>query len=117
MHNVELIALKGALASGLGITADVLATANRMAQNAGKPPAFALRVTGSAAPALRPMLQPLPRAEGRPDSVILPGVGFLNENAVNQGLSRPDVAAARKRLARAAQSGAWIVASCSSVFI
>ena len=117
MHNVELIALKGALASGLGISADVLATANRMARNAGKPPAFALRVTGSAAPALRPMLPRLPQAEGPADSVILPGAGFLNEAAVDNGLSRPDVVAARKRLLRAAESGAWIVASCSSVFI
>jgi transcriptional regulator GlxA family with amidase domain len=117
MHNVELIALKGALASGLGITADVLATANRLSRNAGKPPAFGLRVTGSAAPALRPMLQPLPRAQGPAHSVIVPGAGFLNENAVNNGLSRPDVIAARKRLLRASESGAWIVASCSSVFV
>jgi len=117
MHTVELIALEGALASGLGITADILATANRMAQNAGKPPAFALRLAGSAAPALRPMLRPLPRTAGPADSVILPGAGFLNETAVNHGLSRPDVIAARKRLTRASESGAWIVASCSSVFI
>ncbi|MBV8836140.1 MAG: AraC family transcriptional regulator, partial [Alphaproteobacteria bacterium] len=117
MHTVELIALKGALASGLGISADVLATANRMLQNAGKPPAFALRVIGSAAAALRPMLPRLPRAKGPADSVILPGVGFLNEGLINNGLSRRDVVAARRRLARAAKSGAWIVASCSSVFI
>ena len=117
MHNVELVALEGALASGLGISADVLATANRMLRNARKPPAFALRVTGSAAPSLRPILPPLPKAEGPADSVILPGVGFLNETAVNDGLSRPDVIAARKRLLRAAESGAWIVVSCSSVFI
>lgn len=117
MHTVELIALKGALASGLGISADVLATANRMLQNAGQPPGFALRVTGSAAPALRPMLPRLPRAEAPADSVILPGVGFLNESLVHNGLSRPDVVAARKRLVRAADTGAWFVASCSSVFI
>ena len=32
-------------------------------------------------------------------------------------VSRPDVVTARKRLSRAAESGAWIVASCSSVFV
>jgi transcriptional regulator GlxA family with amidase domain len=117
MHNVELIALKGALASGLGITADVLATANRMMQKAGKPPAFGLRVTGSAAPALRPMLPRLPRARGPADIVILPGVGFASESAVHDGLVRPDVTDARRRLLRAHRSGACIVASCSSVFI
>jgi transcriptional regulator GlxA family with amidase domain len=117
MLAVELIALKGALASGLGITADVLATANRMMRNAGKPPAFALRATGSAAAALRPMLPSLPRARGPAEIVILPGVGFGSERAIHDGFSRPDVAAARRRLLRAHRSGARIVASCSSVFI
>jgi len=117
MQSVELIALKGALASGLGITADVLATANRMMQQAGKPPAFALRVTGSAAGALRPILPRLPRARGPADIVILPGVGFDSESAIHDGLARPDVVQARQRLLRAHRSGARIVASCSSVFI
>ncbi|HMK80630.1 MAG TPA: helix-turn-helix domain-containing protein [Xanthobacteraceae bacterium] len=117
MQSVELIALKGALASGLAITADVLATANRMMRQAGKAPAFALRVTGSAAPALRPMLPRLPPARGPADIVILPGVGFGSERAIHDGLTRPDVGRARKRLLHAHRSGAWIVASCSSVFI
>src|SRR5882724_9599013 len=117
MLNVELIALEGALVSGLGITADILATANRLMQQAKKPPAFALRVTGSAAPALRPILPRLPRARGLADIVILPGVGFASESAIHAGLARPDVTTTRSRLLRAQRSGAWIVASCSSVFI
>lgn len=121
MHLVELQVLKGVMPSSVAITADVLATANRLRQASGRPPVFAVRVRGSAAGDVRGLVHgvmPLPRGlTGRDaDLVIVSSLVTVAEEAVMTRLAQRDALQLQRDLARAAGRGAHVAASCSAVF-
>lgn len=121
MRTIELYALEGAMPSSLAITADVLATANRLRSTRGRPPAFNLRVRGPAARAARTFLHAalpeLPQsADKRADALIIPSLVTVTEEAVQARLLRRDAVRMRSELIEAAEQGVHIAASCSAVF-
>ena len=119
---VELQALAGAMPSSIAITADVLATANRLRAAKGRRPAFALRVAGSgrrAAHALVHSVVPDDPALATRDAdvVVVCSLVATTEAAVAERLARRDTTAARRVIERAAARGAEVAASCSAVFL
>ena len=121
MRLVELHALSGAMPSSVAITADVLATANRLRVAKGRPPAFALRIKGSGARAARSMVHAvmpdaLQLAEREADIVIVASLLTVTEAAVIDRLGQRDALRLQRDLACAADRGSHIAASCSAVF-
>ena len=118
MTTVELLVLKGAMASSVAITLDVLNTANMVRAAAGLPPAFEVTLSGSGARLARAMAPWAALAEGAPaELVIVPALGMSSEALIDAGLKRRDLIALGQRVAAAAQAGSAIAASCSSVFL
>lgn len=118
MTVVEVLVLKGAMASSVAITFDVLATANRVRAASGLPPAFSVRASGSGARSIRTLFTDWAlRTAAQPDLITVPGLGLTGDTAIVQGLARSDVRAAQRRLMAAASAGVAIAASCSSVFL
>ncbi len=121
MRTIDLYALAGAMPSSIAITADVLATANRLRLARGRPPAFTLRVRGPAARTTRAFLHavfpvlPAPTDE-RADMLIIPSLLTVTEEAVSARLMRSDAVRMRRELQTAAEKGVHIAASCSAVF-
>lgn len=120
MLHVELQALAGAMPSSVAITADVLATANRIRVSKGRPPVFALRIAGSGARGARGLTSavgsPAPH-ERRADIVILASLVAVTASAVTERLSRRDAGPARRVIELALERGAEVAASCSAVFL
>lgn len=121
MRTIELYAMPGAMPSSLAITADVLATANRLRLARGRPPAFDLRVRGPAARAARTFLfAALPELsasdDNRADVLIIPSMVTVTEEAVHARLLQRDAVRMRRELIEAAEHGVHIAASCSAVF-
>lgn len=119
MVSVEVLVLKGAMASGVAITLDVLATANRLRLAAGRAPAFEIRLAGSGA-ALARAIAGASRgkpAKGMAELVILPGLGMTTEEEVATRLAARDAVQARRMLKDAAAAGATIATSCSGAFL
>ena len=116
---VEVLVLKGAMASSIALTLDVLATANQVRAAAGRAPAFRVRLSGSGAPATRAFMGLAGGAEplGRPAIVIVPGLGLTTEAAVTARLKQRDAVAARRILVAAVAQGAEICTSCSGAFL
>lgn len=115
---VEILVLDGASLSSVAITFELLETANRLRGMAGRPPPFAVRLTGSGAQAyaaLVPARDDL--ADRRADLIITPGLALTTEAAIKEGLGRPDAEIARTRLKAAFDAGAAVAASCSGVFL
>jgi transcriptional regulator GlxA family with amidase domain len=118
MTTIEVLVLRGAMASSVAITFDVLATANRLRRIAGSPPAFGVDVTGSGARSAKRLAAQLGDAPSSAASlIVVPGLGLTSETAIVEGLGRRDVALARKRLMEAESGGTRLAASCSSVFL
>ncbi len=119
MVPVEILVLKGAMASGIAITLDVLATANRLQLAAGRQPAFDVGVTGSGAAAARAMAGSQCEKPGKAAAklVILPGLGMTTEAEVATRLKARDAVQARGMLRNAAAGGAAIATSCSGAFL
>ena len=115
---IDILILRDAMPSSIAITADLLASANRILAVRGRPAAFSVRATGSGARAARPLLASLPSPGDIPaDLIIVPGLGFHTEASVHAGLVRKDASAAQRHLAEALHLGAEIAASCSAVFL
>jgi len=57
------------------------------------------------------------RGLGPGDVLVLPGLGMATPAQIDTALRRPDVVRGCELVARAAERGAWIAASCSSVFV
>lgn len=119
MVSVEILVLKYAQASSVAITFDVLATANRLRQSAGRTPPFAVRAAGSGARSVRGLVSAaLPAGSGgEPKLVIVPGLGLADESSMVQGLARRGAVEGRERLLHAAACGAEIATSCSGTFL
>jgi transcriptional regulator GlxA family with amidase domain len=116
---VEVLVLKGASPSSIAVSWELLDTANRLRAAAGRPPAFAVRLRGSGARAARVMLGSVSEApqEAPAGVLVVPGLALVNDDAVVDGLTRKDFAAARRRLVEAFRDGAEIASSCSAVFL
>lgn len=122
MRLVELQVLRGAMPSCVAITADVLATANRLRAARGRPPAFALRIAGSGARTARSLVEGLSldggsEATREADVVLVASLVTVTEGAVLERLTERDVPPARRAIERAAARGAAVAASCSAVFL
>ncbi len=116
--DVEILVLNGSMASGVAITLDVLATANRLRAAAGMPPAFRVALSGSGARQARAMAHEVCiGGNGAPALLIVPGMGATDERTVESMLARRDGVAAIGRMRAMAAGGSAIAASCSSVFL
>jgi transcriptional regulator GlxA family with amidase domain len=119
MTVVEILVLKGAMASSVAVSLDVPATANRLRAASGDEPPFSVRVAGSGAAAAR-AIAGLPRGspDARPaDLVVVPGLGMRNEREIAARLAAPDAVRARRTLLETVARGGAIAASCSSSFL
>jgi transcriptional regulator GlxA family with amidase domain len=115
---VELLVLRGAMASCVSISFDVLETANRLLAVQGRPPAFRMTLAGSGAAdwrRLAPAAQPA--TDGHPDIVVVPGLGLTSQTAIDEGLRTKGALQARRRLIEHAEAGADIAAACSATFL
>jgi transcriptional regulator GlxA family with amidase domain len=116
MKTVEVLVLESSMASGVAISFDILATANRLREAAGQAPAFAAFASG---PGARQLGRPARSGAGigAPDVLVVPGAGLATEAEVAAGLSGREAAAARRRISAAAEADCEIAASCSSTFL
>jgi transcriptional regulator GlxA family with amidase domain len=120
MRMVEVMVLAGAMPSSVAITADVIATANRLAVVEGRSPVFAPRFSGSGRRMAGQLCDVDPAwkdISGDTDIVIVPGLGATTEPGVRERLGRRDARTAVRALGRVAAGGGEIAASCTSVFL
>lgn len=118
MKQVEIIVLDGSMLAGAAVTIDILQAANALRKLNSRPPAFAVRLWGSAAAnfaasgALLEFIDPLT------DIVVVPGLGAFEGKVLQQRLLEADAVAAIKRLKDyGASNGIEIAGSCSGVFL
>ncbi|MFK4508614.1 helix-turn-helix domain-containing protein [Bradyrhizobium daqingense] len=119
MPLIDVLVLEGASAASVAITFELIDVANRIRARAGRPPCFDVRVSGSGARWATQLARlPSKGSANRPaDVVIVPGLAWMDEHLVRDGLQRRDADTARKALRAAFQSGAEIASSCSAVFL
>lgn len=117
MLPVTVVALDGALASSVTITIDVLAMANRICLNAGRPLAFDVRMEGSGAHLFRPFLAFPEGGSPSPDLLIVPAQGFSKAPSYRQRLDDEDVLLARDLVAAAADGGRHVASSCTGTLL
>lgn len=116
MKVVEVLVLDRSMPSGVAISFDILATANRLRVAAGQKPFFAAFASGPGARALRGFAPPAVAPAGT-DVLVVPGAGYATETEMAEGLLGAPAAAARRRIEAAAASGCEVAASCSSTFL
>lgn len=117
MLPVTILALDGALASSVTITIDVLAMANRICLNAGRPPAFAVRIEGSGAHLFRPFLAFPEANHPTPHHLIVPAQGFSKAADYKQRLAEPDALAGRGLIVRVLGAGGLVASSCTGTLL
>jgi transcriptional regulator GlxA family with amidase domain len=118
MKQVEILVLEGSMLSSAAVTIDILQAANHLRRKEHRPPAFAIRLWGSAAAPLAASAALGESATAPPDLVVVPGLGAFDGRALQQRLRAADAIAAIKRLAGyGSADGVEIAASCSGVFL
>ncbi len=117
MLSVTVVILLGALASSVAITIDVLAMANQVCLNAGRPPAFSVRLEGSGAHLFRPFLAAPEGAHGDPEVLIVPAQGFSKAARYVDRLAEGDAQEARSVILSAARAGAHVASSCTGTLL
>jgi transcriptional regulator GlxA family with amidase domain len=119
MSLIDVLVLEGASPASVAITFDLLRVANRIRASAGRPACFDVRTSGSGSMWAQNLARIAPgsAADGRADVVIVPGLAWMDEQLVRNGLQRPDAELARESLRAAFRSGAEIASSCSAVFL
>lgn len=113
MPATTIIALQGALASSVTITLDVLAMANRIAQEIGRAGVFDVRLAGSGADDFRPFLTFPEARHDAPDLLIIPAQGLSKAPSYAGRLAEPDAEAACGLILAAAHAGAHVTSSCT----
>ena len=117
MLPVTIIALEGAMASSVTVTLDVLAMANHACVNAGRPPAFNVRLEGSGAHLFRPFLA-FPEADhSAPQLAIVPAQGFSKAASYRDRLAEADAIEASRMIMSAAESDAHVASSCTGTLL
>jgi len=117
MTLVEVLVLRGAMPSGVALTLDVLATANRLAVVAGERPSFEIRLSGSGSGPWADMTGASRAAEGAAQLVIMPGLGLSRPDEISARLADEDMEGAQGALAQALVAGADVATSCSGAFL
>jgi transcriptional regulator GlxA family with amidase domain len=118
MTSIEVLVLRGAMASSVAITVDVLATANRLHAARGRRPPFRVRLAGAGAKRVQGLWPQVHDEQmGPPEVVIVPGLGMATEAEVTARLKDRDIDQARRRLTAAAAEGVEIATSCSGAFL
>ncbi|MET4491215.1 helix-turn-helix domain-containing protein [Bradyrhizobium sp. LA7.1] len=119
MTLIDVIVLEGASAASVAITFELIGAANGIRARAGRPHCFDVRISGSGARWATGLTKlSSKQVAGRTaDVVIVPGLAWIDEQLIREGLHRRDAEAARKYLKAAFRSGAEIASSCSAVFL
>lgn len=117
MIATTILALRGALASSVTITIDVLAMANHICRRLGRPPAFDVRLDGSGADLFRPFLA-FPEARHRqPGLLVVPAQGLSKAESYRARLDEADAVEARDIIMAASDAGARIASSCTGTLL
>lgn len=119
MQLIDVLVLEGASAASVAVTFEVIAVVNGIRASAGRSPCFDVRISGSGARWASSLARLSSRsvANKPADIVIVPGLAWIDEQLIREGLQRRDAEIARKALHAASQSGAEIASSCSAVFL
>jgi len=123
MLATTVVVLQGAQASGVAITLDVLAAANRFCEVLGNPPAFDVRLSGSGAATFRPLLSFPEATHESPELLIVPALGCSNAEAPTESLiyrerlSMEDALAACGEIREALQAGSHVASSCTGTLL
>ncbi|MBA3595154.1 MAG: helix-turn-helix domain-containing protein [Polaromonas sp.] len=123
MTDFTILVLRGAYATSVAATLDVLQAASALAPRLKLPcPRWRIVSPSGGAVLLSSGMQvittPLPKRH-RPDAAtwIVPGLGLDNANAIATGLAAPQAQQAIAALAAHAASAGQVAASCSAVFL
>ena len=123
MHDFTLLVLEDAYATGVATSLDILAAARALAPRAGvAAPRWRTCSVGGGAVRLQGGMHVettrLPARAGADRSTwVVPGLGMDDPLSLRGRLVRPDAGVAIKALARHAQAGGAVAASCSAVFL
>ncbi|HEY5798819.1 MAG TPA: helix-turn-helix domain-containing protein [Burkholderiaceae bacterium] len=122
MKTIVILALDGMLESTLAITRDTFATgATLLARKQQRvrivTAAYRKTVKTAGGMTLQADLPLRDVAALRPDWIVVPGAGLLDEAAIAARLTGRDVQAALRLLNTLAEDGTQLAASCSSVFL
>lgn len=117
MLPTTIIALRGALASSVAITIDVLAMANHICLTAGRPAAFDVRLVGSGARMFRPFLAFPEATHQSPRLLLIPAQGFSKSESYAARLAARDCVDARAQIVSAARNGAQVASSCTGTLL
>lgn len=117
MTAIDVIALKGASASSLSLTVEVLETANQLRRDAGEAPAFEIAISGSGARAAGDFLglDYPDRHDRPPELMVAPSMRPEATSVIR--FSQDDALEAGERLARGVAGGAQLASSSSGVFL
>src|SRR5687767_6051187 len=118
MTTVEVLTLGRSLPSGVAISFDILDTANRLREAAGRPAPFTAFASGAGARALAGGRRMAAGSHsGEASVLVVPGAGYSTESEVKEGLQTREAEAARRRIVTASAAGCAVAASCSSTFL
>ncbi len=117
MIKVEILILRGAMASSIAITIDVLMTANRLRAIVGRAQPFRFFASGSGKAIGGAMSIDTKSESGSANLLILPGLGLTTEEEVSARLSEDDVKKAIVLIKHAAETGQELATSCSGAFL
>lgn len=110
MTKVAVLEIDGCMPSSAAITHDVMSTANGISTTARRALPFAVKTIQCGPHRKRVNL-------GKPDLVIIPGLGTASVDALETRLSSPACRHVIDMLADASAGGATIAASCASTFL
>jgi len=121
MRDFSVVVLPGAYASSVAATLDVLDAARTLAL-ADEVPAFRVRICsvegGPVALGSGFSIETRRLSSTRPDAVhVVPGLGLADEASLAARLEAPETLRLVRLLARRAERGAFMAASCSAVFV
>jgi len=117
MTTTTILALRGALASSVAITIDVLAMANHVCRRLGRPPAFDVRLAGSGADQFRPFLAFPEARHERGALLVIPAQGFSKADSYPARLGEDDALEARDMVLASAAAGASVATSCTGTLL
>jgi transcriptional regulator GlxA family with amidase domain len=116
----DVLVIKGAMASSVAITLDVLSLANAKCQGAGRPPAFNVRILGAGAEDFKPFaaaFDPEQAADAPARLLIIPAQGLSKASSLTERLAEDDAVEARQWIRAAAATGTHVTSSCTGTLL
>jgi transcriptional regulator GlxA family with amidase domain len=116
----DILVIKGAMASSVAITLDVLSLANAKCRGAGRPPVFDVRIIGAGADDFRPFAPAALASEpgdARARLLIVPAQGLSKADSLSERLAEDDAEDARLRIHAATAAGAQVASSCTGTLL